>query len=326
MLARNRLLVADQDLMVRVSEAYFAVLKARSDEQIATKEKELLTQILLQSKSFLEKGTGDIIAVYEAQARVDSSHAALIKAGNDRLVAEQKLAILTGLSSIMELAGLTTLVPAEPDPPSVDAWLEMATQSHPAIKQARDELHMAEYNLIGTKRLHWPTVDMTGGYTVNKGSAFLPEVATKQWYVGVNLTVPIFSGLGTEARVRKARANVSEQEAAVNESLEQVQFRTESLYLSVKNSVAFISALEQQKHSAELQLTATRKGNTIGTRTIVDLLNAEQKYAAALRDLTSAGYDHLQFDILLHAAAGVLAEDFLQKTNQMLSPITKPDL
>ncbi len=319
MAARDRVMVVAQDLMVKVSDAYFAVLKARSDELIAAKEKKLLNQILLQAKSFLKKGTGDIIAVYEAQARVDSAQASLIKAENDRLVTEQQLAIITGLSSIEELAELSSLVPTEPVPPSVDAWLEMAKQSHPAISQARKSLHMAEFNLLSTKRLHWPTIDFTGGYTDDKGSAFLPEVETRQWFAGVNFTMPIFSGFGTQAKVRKAKAVISEQEAVVNDSLEQVQYRTASLYLSVKNSVSFIKSLEQQKQSAEIQLKATRKGNTIGTRTIVDLLNAEQKYAASLRDLTNAYYDHLYFEILLHAAAGILDEDYLRKTNQMLS-------
>lgn len=319
MAARNNALVAAQDLMVRVSEAYFAVVKARSDEQIATKEKKLLNKILLQAKSFLKKGTGDIIAVYEAQASVDSSQASLIRAENDRLVSEQKLAVLTGLSNIEELAELSSMTPVEPNPPSVNSWIEMAKQSHPAIKQARETLNMAEHNLEATKRQHWPTLDLTGGYTVNKGSAFLPEVETKQWLIGVNFTMPIFSGFGTEAKVRKARAVISEQKAVVTDSLDQVQFRTASLYLAVKNSVSFIKSLEQQKKSAELQLKATRRGNTIGTRTTVDLLNAEQKYVAAIRDLTNAGYDHLNYELLLHAAAGILVEDDLRNTNQRLS-------
>jgi len=317
--ARNRVMVAAQDLMVRVSEAYFAVLKARSDELIAGKEEKLLNRILLQAKSFLEKGTGDIIAVYEAQARVDSAHADLIKAVNDRLVAEQQLAILTGLTEIGELAEISSFIPAEPDPPLVDSWLELARQSHPAIKQARENLQMAEHDLTSTKRLHWPTLDLSGGYTVNKGSAFLPEVATKQWLVGFNLNVPIFSGFGTEAKIRKSRAQIAEQKAVVIDSMEQVRFRTESLYLSVKNSVSFIQALKRQHQSARIQLEATRKGNVIGTRTIVDLLNAEQKYATSQRDLTNAGYDHLHYEIQLQAAAGILDENDLQRTNRLLS-------
>ncbi|MGB3210389.1 MAG: TolC family outer membrane protein [Desulforhopalus sp.] len=319
MAARDRVIVVSQDLMVNVSEAYFDVLKARSDETIAAKETKLLNKILAQTRSFLKKGTGDIIAVYEAQARVDSSQAELIKAANNRLVAEQHLAIMTGLNSIQELAELSTLEPKGPNPPELEAWLEVASKSHPTIKQARKNLQMAEYNLIATKRQHWPTLDLSTGYTVNKGSAFLPEVATKQYLIGVNFSMPIFSGFGTQAKVRKARAVISKQEAVVNDSLEQVRFRTASLYLSVKNSVSFIQSLEQQKQSAEIQLKATRKGNTIGTRTIVDLLNAEQKYAAALRDLSNAGYGHLLFKLLLQAAAGVLVEDDLRLTNHQLS-------
>jgi outer membrane protein len=321
--ARDGVLVASQDLMVRVSELYFAVLKARSDVQIASKEEERLTQILQQTKSFLQKGTGDIIAVHEAQARVDSSHSLLIKAENDRSVAEQRLAVIAGVDSIRELAGVSSVEPAEPDPASMDAWLAMATENHPVIRKARESLHMAEYNLVATKRLDWPTMDMSGGYTVSKGSTFLPEVETRQWLIGVNVAIPIFNSFGTEAKISKSRAAVAEQKAVVNESEEQVHLRTGSLFLAVKNSATLIKSLEQQKKSAEVQLKATRTGNSIGTRTALDLLNAEQKYAASLRDLANAGYDHLHFQITLKAAAGILDEADLGRTNQLLS--TKTD-
>jgi outer membrane protein TolC len=234
-------------------------------------------------------------------------------------VAEQQLAMLAGVSSIQTLAGIGSLEPAEPDPASIDEWLEMAAQTHPAIKQARESLLAAQHNMIATKRQHWPTLDMIGGYTVSRGSTFLPNIETRQFLVGVNLTIPIFDSFGTQAKVRKSLAIVSEQDALVKDSLEQVRLRTGSLFLAVKNSAHLIKALNQQKKSAEVQLNATRKGSLIGTRTALDLLNAEQRYAASQRDLANAAYDHLQFHLMLKAAAGILNEDDLLRTNQMLS-------
>jgi len=297
-----------QDLMLNLADAYLSHLKAKAREQIAIGEKERLAEVLEQSKAFLESGTGDIIAVYEAQSRYDMAVANLNIAQSERIIAEQKLSILAG-APVTQVADITPSTAAEPlVPDDLNQWLAITDQNSPAIKAARLNIDQADTDVTAADRGHWPTIDFVTGYSVNKGSTFIPRMIIEQWTVGASLVLPIFHGGATAAQKRQAVAVVLSYRAALDETVMDAQMKTEAAFQSLKSSYLILRSLTQITVSSEKQLEAVRMGRTLGTRTSVDLLNAEQNYTASLRNLASFGYDHILYRYRLKAAAGILSE------------------
>jgi outer membrane protein TolC len=168
---------------------------------------------------------------------------------------------------------------------------------------------------------HLPTIQFSGGYAVDKGSTFLPEVQTKQWYLGASVSGPIYSGGETVARTRRALAGESERRFMLEDSQEQNTKRLKEAFLTLQYNVSLAEAYKRKHASTELQLKATRKGREIGTRTAIDLLNAEQSYAVSRRDLVGVLYDNLVRHLELKAAAGILAEHDLHEAVEFSKPL-----
>lgn len=303
--------LAQQDLLVRLVNSYVALLKAQADEQLYRDELHRVSKILEQAEAFLKAGTGDIIAVYEAKARMDSAAADLIKAEGQRRIAEQALASLTGVT-VASVKDVVVTTPAGPEPNELNWWLDIMKKQNPAIRQAREDLRAAAHTSSANWSSHLPTVQLQGGYTVDKGSTFLPEVETRQWYVGASISLPIFSGGETAARTRRAVAFESERRFMLDDAHDQNTKRLKEAFLNLQYNVSLAEAYKRKYESGEMQLKATRKGREIGTRNAIDLLNAEQTYAVGRRDFSNALYDNLARQFELKAAAGILKEEDLQ--------------
>jgi len=312
---------ARQDLIVRLVNAYVALLKAQADEQLYRDELHRVGKILEQAEAFLKAGTGDIIAVYEAKARMDTAAADLIKTEAQRRIAEQALASLTG-ATVTAVKDIPVSSPVGPQPSDLAWWLDSMQKQNPAVRQAREDLRSAEHASRANWSAHLPTMQLQGGYTVDKGSTFLPEVETRQWYVGASISLPIFSGGETAARTRRAVAAESERRFMLDDTQDQSTKRLKEAFLNLQYNVSLAEAYKRKYESGELQLKATRKGREIGTRNAIDLLNAEQTYAVGRRDLSNALYDNLARQFELKAAAGILKEDDLMALAASTSPAT----
>lgn len=300
-----------QELMVRLLDAYLRYLKASGDEKLFREDMGRVARILEQSEAFLKAGTGDVIAVYESKARMDSAAADLVKAEGARKMAQQQLESLTGVivASVKDItfegnftAGTETL----------DWWLETMKQRNPSLAQARYDLDAAGAMRKSANAGHLPTVNANYGYTVDKGSTFLPDVVTEQYYVVLGLSFPIFSGGETSARARRAAALEAENRAALNEANDKAVNHLKEIYLNLKYNISLYEAYRQKNESAEVKFKAVQKGKEIGTRTAIDLLNAEQDYAVSRRDLANIRYDIALMKAQLKAAAGTLSEEDLE--------------
>ena len=309
---------AGQDLMVNLAEAYFTLLKGRSDEQLYLDDTKRLRQVLVQAEAYLTQGTGDIIAVYEARARLDGAAADQVKASNIRRTAEQKLASLVG-RPVTNLRDLPFAEARGPEPADLNWWLSAMEKNQPNLLQARAGVRQAEEERKAARAGHLPSIQLNGGYAVSKGSTFLPEVETRQWSVGLNFSLPIYTGGDTAARIRRAVANEEEQRYGLGYALEQVTQKLKDSFQNLQYNGLLIKALQQKRSSAELQLKAVLKGRSIGSRTISDLLNAEQSLAVSRRDLSAACYDNVLDSLHLKAAAGLLAEGDLREINALLT-------
>jgi outer membrane protein len=299
---------AKQDLVVRLVNAYTALLKSQADEKLYRDELARVAKIMEQAEAFLKAGTGDVIAVYEAKARLDGAAADLIKTEAQRRVAEQSLASLTGIP-VTTVKDIRVTTPIGPDPANVDWWLETMWKQNPSLKQAKADLKQAEQYSTANRAGHLPTIQLSGGYTTDKGSTFLPEVETQQWYIAASLSFPIYSGGETLARTRRAVAGESERRFMLVDVQDQNTKRLNDAFLNLQYNVSLTEAYKRKHESTELQLKATRKGREIGTRTAIDLLNAEQGWAVSRRDLSNALYDNLMRRLELKAAAGILTDE-----------------
>lgn len=300
--------IARQDIVVRFADAYYGLLKARQDYQIAQKEVERVKQVLDQSQAFLQKGTGDIIAVYEAKARFDGVTADLSRYEGNLRLAEQKLSTMVG-RQVTDVVDNVQIMSAVKQPQELSWWLETMEKNDPVIRQGVEGLDRSSKELKAVKSEHLPVVQASGGYTSSKGSVFLPEVETKQWYAGISISIPIFSGGETTAKVQRAVANESERKGSLDELRKQRRENLKQSYYNLVYNIALVKANEQRVSSAEMQLNAVNKGRSIGTRSATDVLNAEQAYSVALRDYRNALYDNEVKNILLKNAAGVLDDE-----------------
>ena len=299
-----------QDLIVRLVDGYVKLLKAKADEKLYRDELARVGKVLEQSEAFLKAGTGDIIAVYEAKARVDNAAAELVKTEGQLRMAQQNLAILTGVEvdSVKDIAAMKS---QGAQPADLEWWIATMQQRNPELRRVKMDLLQAEESSKVAAAGHYPTADCNGGYTVDKGSTFLPSVVTKQWYAGIRLNIPIYSGGDTEARTRRALAGESERRAIRDDTGERAMRRLKEAYITVQYTESLVAAYQRKHESAELQLKAVKKGREIGTRTAIDLLNSEQSYAVSKRDLSAVLYDNLLRRFDLKAAAGILQESDL---------------
>jgi len=310
-----------QELILRLSEAYFALLKAQTNERLVGEEIARLTQVLEQAQAFLAAGTGDVIAVYEAQARLDSVVADRYRYESELRLAEQKLAGIVG-ASVTDIEECLPPVPAGPEPDALDWWLAAMERQEPLIDQAREGLAQAMAERKAANSEHLPVLQATGGYIVSQGGVFLPEVETRQMLAGATLSIPLFSGGETTGKVRRAAANEAQKRYFLQEIRNRQQEQVKTAFFDLRYNFNMIKALEKRRASAEVQLAAVTKGRDIGTRSAIDLLNAEQAYSVAQRDLRNALYDNVVKGILLKVAAGVASEaDLLSLPSSLAAPL-----
>jgi len=299
-----------QNLIIRLLDACLKYLKSKADVKLYKDEMARVEKVLQQSQAFYKAGTGDVIAVYEGKARIDSAAADLVRTEAQLGIARQELIRLTGLE-IDDLADIPLNKAAGPQPPDMEWWLITMIQKNPSLLQAKKDLIQAEIGIKSAKAGHLPTLQGNAGYTVDKGSTFLPEVETRQWYAGVSLSVPIYSGGETSAKTRRAAAAESERRIMLYDMQTQAISRLKEAYYNLSYTQSLVESYQRRLESSELQMKAVEKGCDIGTRSAVDLLNAVQSYAVSVRDLTSARYDNVFKQFELKAAAGILTEEDL---------------
>ncbi len=307
---------AEQDLMLRVSQAYFGVLQAQSDLRVAQTQRSLLRETLNQAEASLKAGSGDIIDVREAKARLDGAESLLVGAESAVEVARQRLQRFTR-SPCDRLADVGPLIPEGPHPDNADPWVEMALETQPALIQAREQLQVAKDGVEVASRARWPKVNLGVGYNYQKGG-FLPSIENSQAQVGVNVSVPIFTSGEIDARVRRAEAQAAATKHQMNDVEDQVRLNTHTAFLVLKDSVAKCKAASSALDSSRTSLDATRAGFEIGTRTIVDVLNGIRDLTRAEADYHASLYNHVMARIDLKAAAGVLSTRDLEAVNALL--------
>jgi len=321
-LAEAQLRAAEQDLIVRISQAYFDVLNAQDTLAFVGAQKTAVAEQLASAKRNFEVGTATITDTREAQARYDLVIAQEIAADNDLRVKKLALDQLVGKTGTapkpLAAAELPALLPAD-----VGVWVEQSQDIHPSIKQARIALDVAKLESEKAVAGHKPTLDLTASYNLNSnvGGTSLATTSsrTNSSAVGVSFNLPLFAGFATQNRVRETLSLEEKARADLENSQRTVAQGTRAAYFGVVSGLGQVKALQAAEASSQSALDANKLGYQVGVRINIDVLNSQSQLYQTKRDLAKARYDVLVGGLKLRQASGSLKADDLQSVNNLLA-------
>ncbi len=301
---------ARQDLMVRVAERYFGVLEAEDERSFAQATLEAFEQQLAQSRQRFEVGLIAITDVEEAKAGYDLSKAQLIAAENALDIAREALRETTGVYH-ERLAPLGDMQLVMPEPADIDKWTQTALERNLRLLAARHDAETARQEVERVQAGHSPTLDAVGLLGLNDSDS---DVAgeTRRASVALRLNFPLYSGGSVVSRTRESRHRHQSALEVLERERRRTQRETRGAYLGVNSGISRVHALEQAVRSSETAAEAIEAGFQVGTRTSVDVLDAQRELFRARRDLSEARYGYVLDVLRLKRAAGTLAEEDLQ--------------
>lgn len=306
-----------QNLMVRITAAYFNVLSARDTLEFATAEKKAIARQLEQAQQRFEVGLIAITDVYEAQAGFDQARASEIEAENDLDNQKEALREIIGESEIkLDVLG-ETLALVGPDPADISAWGEAAEANNFSIVSAFNQVEFTRKAIELQTSGHLPQLDIVGSYGVSDNNSTFGFRGDNQ-KVGLQLNVPLFEGGAVSSRVRQARHEYEVAKEKLTATQRAVKRLVKDAYRGVVSNISRVDALKATVKSAESALEATEAGFEVGTRTMVDVLTEQRNLFRAKRDYARSRYDYLINSIKLKQAASSLTEADLEYINNLL--------
>jgi outer membrane protein len=310
-----------QDLILRVSQAYFDVLLASANLSFTQAQKTAIAQQLEQAKRNFEVGNATITDTHEAQARFDLVTAQEIAAKADVEVKNRTLEQLIGRPAPALAGPARNFSPIPPTPNTMEAWVERARTNGLAVRIAQETLNFQSQDVIRNRGAHYPTVDAYASLTdsgqgsgVQGGSG----TDTNSKIIGLQLAIPLYQGGIVNSRVRESLANEDKARQELEYARRSAELAARQGYLGVTSNIAQVRALEAAVVSNQSSLDSTILGQQVGVRTQVDVLNAQQLLFSARRDLAQARYNYIASFLRLIAAAGELDEEDLQRINGWL--------
>jgi len=314
--------LAEQDLILRVAQAYFDVLIAQDSVQLAEAQKTAITEQLEQAKRNFEVGSATITDTHEAQARYDLTAAQEIAAQSNLEIKRRALQqLINEMPKDIRHLGKEFKMES-PQPADMEQWVNDAQLNNPQLAVAKAAAEIAEKEVARNRGGHYPTVDLVASYSKtnangsNLGFGGGSDVTGKS--VGVQMSMPLFLGGAVNSRWREAEANRERAKEELENARRTVATQTRQAYLSVVSGIAQVKALQQALTSSESVLEASKLGQEVGVRTNLDVLNAQQQLYATRRDLYQAEYNYLVSHLRLKAAAGSLGEEDVDKVNRAL--------
>lgn len=308
-----------QELMLRSAQRYFDVLRAEDELNFARAEMDAFEQQLRQSRQRFEVGLIAITDVEEAQAGFDLAKAQVIAAENQLNVSREALREVTG-EYHYDLEGLGgRLVLVRPEPDDIDRWTEVSLEQNLRLAAALSASDVARDEIRRQSAGHLPTLDIVGSYGRDDSTGGFSGGSTAvQSAIGLQLSVPIYQGGLTVSRTREARHLYQQSLDLVEEQRRAAHRQTRDAYLGVISGISRVQALEQAVRSTESARAAIEAGFQVGTRTSVDVLNAERDVFRAKRDLAASRYDYIIDTLTLKQAAGTLSREDLGLINAWL--------
>ncbi|MCL6272176.1 TolC family outer membrane protein [Sansalvadorimonas sp. 2012CJ34-2] len=323
-----------QNLIMRVAESYFNVLRAEDTLTTAKAEEKAVKRQLEQTIQRFEVGLIAETDVHEARAAYDAARVTHIEAKNNVGVAQESLRVITNTATDT-LSKLDKTMPvAAPVPADSKSWVNVSINQNLNLLSARKGIDAAESQLRSSRSGHAPTLNVVANYTHNVDNrverswtgAALPPTKTEGSTYSLQLNIPVFSGGATSSRAREAGYRLEGAQKNADRTLRIVAANARTFYNTVNADVDRVEARCQGIVSASSALKAIESGYEVGTRNIVDVLNAQRGLFAAQRDYLNARYDFIINTLKLKQNTGTLSPQDLKDLNAWMKANGDEDL
>jgi len=306
---------AQQDVILRVSQAYFDVLTAQDNLTATQAQKAATTEQLASAKRNFEVGTQTITDTHEAQAAYDLVVAQEFAAQNDLEVKRTALQQVIGQAP-GALAPLRTGVTiASPQPATLEPWVSAAEEQNYGVTGAKLNVEIAKREISKQRAGHMPTLDLVAQKTRTSVSG---ASLGNNNAIGVTWNIPIFNGFAVTSKVRESIALEDKARNDLEASRRQAAQTARQAFLGVNSGLAQVKALEAAEVSSKSALESNKLGYQVGVRINIDVLNAQRQLYTTQKDLSKARYDTIMNGLRLKSAAGSLKEEDLEPINALL--------
>ena len=309
-----------QNLVVRVAGAYFEALMADEQLDLVLAQKKTYTALVDAAKKGLAAGSGTRTDIDDAQSRLDMARAQELEARQNQDLARRQLQLLVNqpVDQIAKL-NVAALQLSAPMPANLDDWTRKAEQASPEIRAMQARLDAARREVSKAQAGHLPTLDAVAQWS-NSGSENITRVNSRyeNKTIGLQLNIPLYSGGYVNSTIRQAVAEQTRAEESLEALRRDLGVRVHKEYRGVSEGVLRVRALEQAARSAEQMMKSTQMSLTAGSRTQLDVLNAQQQFTLALRDLAQARLVYLLSRVRLASLVGDDAMVSVEQVNGSL--------
>ncbi len=322
-----QLVAAEQDLLIKVSQAYFDLLASQDSLEVVRAQRTAIGEQLASAKRNFEVGTATITDSREAQARYDLNTSQEIGAANDVRVKKLILDQLVGMTNTRPkpLAKGAKLPPLQKEDPEI--WVKEAEDTHPSILNARLALEVAQLEVEKSYSGHKPTVNFQtqfsdqinlGGTNSSGISIGNSDAKSTSTTFAIVMNLPLFAGMYTHNRIQETISLEEKARDDLDAARRSVSLATRTAYLGVVSGLSQVQALEAAQNSSQVALDANKLGYSVGIRINIDVLNAQSQLYQTKGELAKARYSVLVGELKLKQANGTLSTEDLAAVNDLL--------
>ncbi len=316
--------VARQSLILRSAERYFDVVMAQESLRVLRRQAQSIEKSLGEIKLRFKLGDVPVTDTHEATARMEAIQAQVFSAESDLQLKLATLADATGLpADKLTVMGPTGEIPSQGK--NLDEWLNEASQNNPELRMKQTHVDIAREEAKRYGALASPSLDLVGevshDHLVGSGDFGAAANTNRNALLGVQLTIPLYTGGYRSARQDKSVALAEKTLNEYDRTRQQIALQTRSAWLGLTVGSSRVEALAASLKANEARLAATRLGHKVGDRTTLDVLNAENDAANARLSWMQARITLVMDRLRLVALTGKLEEDQLQVINSTLRPI-----
>lgn len=320
-LAEAQFEAARMDLVLRSAQAYFDVLLAQHSLTTAQAQKTAIVEQLAAAQKNFDVGTATITDTHEAQARLDLAEAQLIAAVNELEVRKFTLQTLTGKSEEALKPWRRQVTLSMPQPSEMNAWVALAESDATSVRIAQASHEIARREVDKQRAGHYPTLDLVAsrghnalGYSPTTQSG----LETESTVIGIQLSLPLFSGGAVSSKQREASALQNKASADLDAAKRGAALTARQAWLGVSSGLQQVLAYEAALISSNSALASNQLGYEVGTRINIDVLNAQSQLYDTTQKLARARFDSLMALLRLKQAVGKLGEDDISALNAYL--------
>lgn len=318
---------ARQNLILQVAQAYFGVLMAEDNLELAHQQRAAIAQQLASAQARFKAGKANITDVRDAQARDQAVAAQEIASQNALDIQQQQFTSLVGAPATGLARVPGTFKPTPPDPDKVQVWINRGRTGNPNVLSSQVQISIAQANVDKNQVYNRPQLNFFISYQDMRQNGGLPLLVapdrSRQAVVGLQLNVPLFAGGAHNSELRQAIDQKFQADSQLQATMQNSDVQIQQQFLNVEAAVPQIDALKKAVVAAKSSLDATKLGEKVGVRTTLDVLNAQQQYFSAQQNLDAARYQYLLSRLNLAGLTGTLGATDVDAVNSYLSSTHK---